>query len=214
MTATRSLAVLAFVVTLLLPGCAHEITGTAITAAGAGPDTTSGDSQCATVTAPLADIPPTNTGEPQLRIPVPTGWRRNTTLDNEVIRYAILAPHLTADAFTPSAIVTLESVPSAADPNLLFDENRKNLANLAGAEDLTTTTNSTCGLPSETTDYTAPELGPAPVRTAVMHAVVAGTDDATYLTTLTIQTADASDPDYVREAGEIVDGFQMLAPAS
>lgn len=44
---------------LLLTGCARDITGIAVTVADPGPVSPSGgDGHCATVTAPLADLPP------------------------------------------------------------------------------------------------------------------------------------------------------------
>ena len=81
-----------------------------------------------------------------------------------------------------------------------------------GAFDLTTEINTTCGLPSETTDYIAPPMGPAPQRPIIMHAVAAASGGATYLATLTIQTAEGDNPTYQRDSRQIIDGFQMLLP--
>ncbi|MGD9618860.1 MAG: LpqN/LpqT family lipoprotein [Mycolicibacterium sp.] len=195
---------------LLLTGCSRDVTGTAVSA-GQGPGTP-GEGQCATVDAPLADIPSVRNNEPRLRIPVPSGWKRNTLMDSPIIRYAIIAEDLTTGGFTPNAVVTLESVPGARDADEVFDENRSNLVAMMGAFDLSTETNTTCGLPSETTDYTAPPMGPAPRRPIIMHAVVSDAGGTTYLATLTIQTADGSNPTYQRDARQIVEGFQMLPP--
>ena len=57
------------------------------------------DGQCAVVTSPLADIPPVDRGEPRLRIPVPSGWKRNNMMDSRIIRYAIVAHDLTTGGF-------------------------------------------------------------------------------------------------------------------
>ncbi len=209
----RSLLAVTAAIALLLTGCSREVTGTAVTAVGAVPDVpSSGDGQCATVTAPLEDIPSKDDGEPRMRIPVPPGWERNDMMDSKVIRYAIVAQDLATEGFAPNAVVTLESVPGTEAADEVFKQNRDNLVTMLGAFDLTTESNSTCGLPSETTRYTAPAMGPAPERPIIMHAVVATTDDATYLATITIQTADGNDPTYERDAAMIVDGFQMLAP--
>lgn len=211
---TRKPFLVILAVTLLLTGCSRDIPGTAVTAAGPGPGSASGgDGQCATVTAPLADIPALGTGEPQLRIPVPSGWQRNSLMDSRIIRFAIVAQGLAADGFAPNAVVTLESVPGSQDAEDVFEQNRTNLVEMMGAFDLTTESNSTCGYPSETTDYTAPAMGPAPERPIVMHAVVAETGRTTYLATLTIQAADGENPTYQRDAREIVEGFQMLPPS-
>lgn len=197
----------------LLAGCSRDVTGTAVTAAGAGsPTPSSGDGQCTTVTAPLEDIPAVDDGEPALRIPIPAGWERNATMDSQIIRYAIVAQGLAADGFAPNAVVTLESVRGSQDADIVFDQNRANLQSGIGATDLETVSNTTCGLPSETTDYLAPPMGPAPARPIIMHAVVATTEQATYLATLTIQTTDPDNPAYTSDAEQIVDGFQMLVP--
>lgn len=131
-------------------------------------------------------------------------------MDSRIIRYAIVAPDMTADGFAPNAVVTLESVRGHQDAEDVFEENRSNLIKMMGASDLSTEANMTCGLPSETTYYTAPPMGPAPERPIIMHAVVLDTGRTTYLATVTIQTADDENPTYQRDAQEIIDGFQML----
>jgi len=212
MIVRSTLAVIA-ATTLLLTGCSRDVTGTAVTGLGSGSASPSGgDGQCTTVTAPLADIPSASKSEPGLRIPVPPGWKRNTRMNNQLLRYAIVAQGLAADGFSPNAVVTLESVRGTRDVNDLFENNRSNLVKLMGAFDLTTENNTTCGLPSETTNYTAPPMGPAPERPIIMHAVAAATGGATYLATLTIQTAEGDNPTYQRDARQIIDGFQMLLP--
>ena len=46
-----------------------------------------------------------------MRIPLPQGWERTAKMDNESIRFAIRNPGLTADGFTPNAVVTLQKLP-------------------------------------------------------------------------------------------------------
>jgi len=191
---------------LLLTGCSHEVAGTAMTASGAAPEaSSSGAGQCATVTSPLADIPPVDDVEPRLRIPVPSGWTRNNMMDSRIIRYAIVAQDLASGGFAAMALAW----PVMVLPTW-FAWNRG--WGLYAAADLSTEGNSTCGFPSETTDYIAPAMGAAPKRPVTMHAVVAISEGVTYLSTLTIQTADGENPTYLRDAKEIVDGFQMLLP--
>jgi Probable lipoprotein LpqN len=201
---------------LTLTGCSQNITGTAVTAAGSAPEAASGgdESQCTTVDAPLADIPTEDDREPLLRIPMPAGWERNTMMDSQVIRYALVAMNLMADGFATNAVVTLESAPGSQTPDDVFDQNRGNLETMMGAYDLEVEANTTCGLPSETTHYMAPPMGPAPERPIVMHAVVARSAGTTYLATLTIQTTEPDDPTYLSDSQEIIDGFQMLPPSS
>lgn len=206
----------AAIAAMALAGCSQTITGTAVTAASSAPVATSGgdESQCTTVDAPLADIPGEVDREPQLRIPIPAGWERNTMMDSQVIRYALVAMDLMADGFATNAVVTLESARGNQTPDDVFDQNRGNLETMMGAYDLQVEANSTCGFPSETTHYMAPPMGPAPERPIVMHAVVARSAGTTYLATLTIQTTEPDNPTYLRDSQEIIDGFQMLLPSS
>lgn len=198
---------------LLLTGCSREVTGTAVTAAGSAPGSPAGgEGQCAAVTAPLTDIPAKNSREPHLRIPMPPGWERNTVMDNQVIRFAMVAQGLVANQFAPNAVVTLESVRGTQDPDVVFAQNRRNLTAMMGAFDLRTESNTTCGFPSETTTYTAPPMGPAPQRPVIMHAVVAQSGASTYLATLTVQTTEPQNPTYVHDSKEIVDSFQIQLP--
>lgn len=202
---------------LLLTGCSQNITGTAVTAvAGAGDISAAGgdEAQCTTVDAPLDDIPSEDDSEPLLRIPVPDGWERNSMMDSEIIRYTIVSTDLISNDFAPNAVVTLESVRGIEAPEDVFKENRANLENGLGAFDLKPVSNTTCGLPSETTHYVAPPMGPAPERPIIMHAVVAEDRGSTFLATLTIQTTNPTDPRYVADSQEIIDGFQMLVPGS
>lgn len=210
-TTFRALAALACAATLLVTGCAREITGTPVLAAGQTPGSPS-DVDCATVDAQLADIPAVSPREPLLRIPIPSGWKRNSMMDSQVIRYAIVAEALIANGFAPNAVVTLERARGVADAGEVFEQNRANLVRMMNATDLQTEDNTTCGFPSETTTYTAPPMGPAPRRPIIMHAVVAQQGNATYLATVTIQTSDGANPTYQRDAAEIVDGFQLLLP--
>ncbi|KWX57896.1 LpqN/LpqT family lipoprotein [Mycobacterium sp. NAZ190054] len=202
---------------LTLTGCAQTVTGTAVTAVGDAPQVSASDGDeglCTTVDAPLEDIPSADDREPRLRIPVPDGWERNAMMDSQIIRYTIVSADLVADRFATNAVVTLESARGDQTPEEVFDQNRGNLETMMGAFDLETQTNTTCGLPSETTHYMAPPLGPAPERPIIMHAVVAEVGRTTYLATVTIQTTDPVNPKYVKDSQEIVDGFQMLLPSS
>lgn len=212
----KSWLALALTATLLSAGCSQQVTGTAVTGAGSAPQSASGGeaAECTGVDAPLEDIPGEDDREPQLRIPAPAGWERNTMMDSQIIRFAIVATDLVADEFATNAVVTLEAARGNQSPDDVFDQNRGNLETMMGAFDLEVESNTTCGLPSETTRYVAPPMGPAPERPIIMHAVVANNAGTTYLATLTIQTTDPDNPTYISDSQEIIDGFQMLLPSS
>ncbi|MFB1295970.1 LpqN/LpqT family lipoprotein [Mycobacterium sp. pW049] len=215
MTTWRTLFAITTATALLLTGCSQNVTGTAVTAAAGDSAADGGDeTQCVAVDAPLDDIPNEDEGEPLLRIPVPDGWERNSMMDSEIIRYTIVSTDLISNDFAPNAVVTLESVRGIEAPEDVFEQNRANLESGLGAFDLEPIANSTCGLPSETTYYVAPPMGPAPERPIIMHAVVAESGGSTYLATVTIQTTDPGDAKYVTDSQEIIDGFQMLVPGS
>ena len=188
---------------LLLSGCTRDISGTAAPA-------TTGAGACASVDAPLADIPTATAREPRLRIPVPSGWKRNSMMDNRIIRYAIVARDLRTRNFATNAVVTLESARGAREsPTEIFAQNRDNLVQIMGASDMSVEENTTCGFPSETTTYTAPAMGMTPQRPVIMHAVVVEAD-TTWLATVNIQTTEPDDPAFRSAARTIVDGFQLL----
>lgn len=215
MTTWRTLFAATAASGLLLTGCSQNVTGTAVTAAAGDSAADGGDeARCTAVDAPLDDIPSEGDSEPLLRIPIPDGWERNAMMDSEVIRYTIVSTDLISNDFAPNAVVTLESVRGSQAAEEVFEQNRANLETGLGAFDLDTVANTTCGLPSETTYYVAPPMGPAPERPIIMHAVVAEGGGSTYLATVTIQTTDPSDPRYVTDSQEIIDGFQMLLPGS
>ena len=196
-------------VALLSTGCAHDVTGSPVAADGQSA-TGVDENECTVVDAPLDAIPTRSATEPVLRIPVPDGWERNRMMDSPVIRYTIVSTDLVNDGFSTNAVVTLESMRGSQPPDEVFASNRDNLVSGLGAYGLEVENNSTCGLPSETTFYMAPAMGAAPERPVIMHAVVAETAGATYLATVTIQTTDAENPQFIEDSLEIVDGFQMV----
>ncbi|MGE2729374.1 LpqN/LpqT family lipoprotein [Mycolicibacterium vaccae] len=212
-TTFRALAAIACTATLLATGCAREITGSPVLAAGQTPGQRwLPDADCTTVEARLAEVPSLSPREPAVRIPIPAGWQRNSTMDSQVIRFALVAESLIANGFVPNAVVTLERARGVADPRDVFEESRANLIRMMNAADLRSENTTTCGFPAETTTFTAPPMGPVPRRSVIMHAVVAQRGNATYLVTLTIQTSNGADPTYQRDAEQIVDGFQVLLP--
>jgi hypothetical protein len=174
----------------------------------AGPDA----SACTPVDAPLTKIPAQNDEEPILKIPQPQGWERVTMMDSELIRFTMRNAGLATDSFAPTAVVTLESVAGQHDPQEVFDSQHAALESGAGATDINATSATLCDLPAETVTYTTPTIGPIPPHPAKVLCAVLQTDKRTFAATLTLQSADASNPDYQKEADMIFSGFQMLPP--
>ncbi|MFY9918810.1 MAG: LpqN/LpqT family lipoprotein, partial [Mycobacterium sp.] len=169
-------------------------------------------SDCTSVDAPMTSIPDHSDEEPVMKIPQPDGWERVTMMDSELIRFTMRNEGLARNGFAPTAVVTLESHPGLAEPREVFDAQQDALESGIGATDVQANATTLCELPAETIDYTTPQLGllpphPARVMTAVLH-----TENDTYAMTLTVQSADADDPTYQRDAEMILTGFQMLPP--
>ena len=95
-----------------------------------------------------------------------------------------------------------------------MEQGRPALVTMGGATGLKVKPATLCGQPAETVDYVGSAMGqraahPATVLTAVMQA--GGT---TYFVTVTIQTTDADNPTYRRDAETILTGFTFRAPAA
>jgi hypothetical protein len=183
----------------------------------AGPDrspvTASDASLCEQVDAPLTTIPAVNAGEPVLKIPQPPGWERSTMMDSELIRFAMLNDSLATETFAPNVVVTLESAPGIEEPDVVFDSQRQALEAAFGATGLRVIERTLCGLPAETVHYQTPVLGNVPPHPAIAVLGVLHTDDMTYAVSVTVQTTDADNPVYKRDADLILNGFQLLPPA-
>lgn len=201
----------------MLPSVAMAALLTA-TAVGCSGDKPSAD-RCQSVAAALADVPTRTDQEPKMRIPVPQGWERTTKMDSENIRFALRNEGLSADGFTPNAVVTLQRVSSdLGKPEQLLDAQNEQLAKKLKATDMTSVPADVCGAPALSSTYTAPEvkLGPKapaiPPRKATSLGVVYKSGDVAYVATLTVQTVKPDNQTYVKDSETILNGFQLLPP--
>jgi hypothetical protein len=204
-------ATVAAVALLSVPGCSKVVTGTAARDPHAPPRN---PNDCEQVSVPLTPIDPHAAGEPQLKIPQPPGWERASMLDSEVIRFTMRNKNLVANDFMPTAVVTLESVPSAdADNTTIFDQERAALVDRLGATGLHISATTRCGDEAQLVDYDAPSMGPVPPR-KIKTLMVAHTFGAsTFVATVTVQSTDPDNAVYARDTGDVLTGFQMLPPA-
>ena len=170
--------------------------------------------ECTPVSAPLTPIDASTPGEPQLLIPQPPGWEPNTSLNNQIIRYALANTALTAASFTPNAVVTLEHVPGTdITPQQVLEQQRTALESQAGATDLEVETTSTCGSAAEIVSYTLPAQGAVAAHPAKVLLIAAPYAGDTWSATVTVQAINADDPTYQQDASTILTGFQMKPPA-
>jgi hypothetical protein len=169
-------------------------------------------SDCTSVDAPMTAIPDHSDEEPVMKIPQPDGWERVTMMDSELIRFTMRNERLARNGFAPTAVVTLESHPGIAEPREVFDAQHDALESGIGATGVHATQTMLCELPAETIDYITPQLGVLPPHPAKVVTAVLNTENDTYAMTLTVQSADADDPTYQRDAETILTGFQLLPP--
>ena len=193
-------------------------TALAVTVAGCSGNKPSAD-KCQSVAAPLTDIPTRTDQEPKLRIPMPPGWERTTKMDSEQIRFSIRNPGLSADGFTPNAVVTLQKVAGdLGKPDQILQAQQDQLTKKLNLTDVTTTSMTVCGAPGLSSTYNTPELKLAPQipaippRKATSLGMVYRAGDTNYVVTVTVQTIKPDNPTYVKDSQEIVKGFQLLPP--
>jgi len=197
---------------------AVPVTAVALTVSGCSGTKPSAD-KCDSVSAPMTDIPTRTDQEPKLRIPVPEGWERSTKMDSESIRFSIRAQGLTADGFTPNAVVTMQKVAGdIGKPMQILQAQQDQLTKKLNLKDVSTTETKVCGAPALSSSYKTPELklGPnmpsLPERSATSLSAVYRSSDANYVATLTVQTIKPDDAAYTKDSQMIVKGFQLLPP--
>ena len=201
---------------LLLPSCTRVIDDARGVAAAPGQVFGSSASvdACTPVDAELVDVPPVRNSagtDPVLRIPQPAGWKRITALDSDMIRFVMRNDSLAADGLAPTAVVTLESHRGRISPEKFFAEQRRQVSQL-GVTGLSLTDTTLCGLPAVRGHYMSPLMGTTGPRRADLLSAVMFTKGRTYGVAVTVQSADEDDPEFQRQSGEILDGFQMLPP--
>jgi Probable lipoprotein LpqN len=172
--------------------------------------TAAADHHCTQVSAPMTKLDMVGAGDPALSIPQPEGWERNTKLDSEIIRFVMVNKSLTTDNFAANAVLTFESVNSTKEsPKQILDAQQANLKNQLKATDVSATDGTQCGFPATTITYTAPAMGAIPTRKAKVLGVVIESHDRTYLTTLTIGSADDKNPTFAKDSETILKGFSI-----
>lgn len=175
---------------------------------------------CTHVDAPMLDIP-TSGAEPQMRIPEPPGWARSTELADlgEGVRFALASTDLgTSEPPQNVAAVIVEPVPDT-DAQAIFDEFQAGFVDILAEEglptDLTTTTGTLCGLPSATLTHAGADMslgataGAVSANPATTLLVVAESGGDNYLVAV-VQTNEADNPKYQRDAETILTGFEVL----
>lgn len=205
---------LAIAAVLLTVSCTRHVEGTVVVADTGGAAAAVADAeQCTSVDVGLTTIPAQRDGEPVLRIPVPDDWERSQLMDSDLIRFVIGNPRLVADDFVPNVVVTLERVTGVDGAELAFQQQQQGLQEMLGATEVRVSEHTQCGLPAQTVDYLAPQMGNVGPHPASVLMVVLETNSVMYLVGVTAQTFDPDNPTYRRDVDTVLSGFQVLPPA-
>lgn len=189
---------------LVLAGCTDdENTG----ASSANGDAPAAATQCAPADGELVDAG-AQPGEPTLQVPLPDGWERNTQMDSEMIRLALINPGLARDDFAPNLVVTAE--PSPAEVDVALDNQLSGIRSMTEQPDLTGAPGEICGHPSLTVHYVLPGLGTIPERPATVQIIVVPHGSQTLIYTMTAQTTAPADPAFERDVAAMLAGVQIL----
>ncbi|ULN54781.1 LpqN/LpqT family lipoprotein [Mycolicibacillus parakoreensis] len=165
--------------------------------------------RCANSDVPLHELEPHSPAEPRLALPQPPGWTFTTRLNSEVIRGSLINTALRANGFAPNAVVTLENLTgTAANPEQALALERDGIVDSIGPV-ATETPGTLCGYPALTVTY---RMQGRPV-TAV---AVAGADahQRIWAATVSMQTTEPDNPDYVAAKTAILDGFRFTLAAT
>lgn len=211
--ATTVLVATAILLSVLVSSCTRVIDDARVVAAADMGKAAADGSECTSVEASLTAIPDRGDEEPVMKIPQPQGWERSTVMDSELIRFAMANRSLAKDNFASNAVVTLEGAAGIEDPAVVFESQRTGLEVGFGATGLRVTQHTLCGLPAETVNYQTPVIGNVAPHPAVAVIAVLQTDDMTFAASVTVQSTDADNPTYQRDAEMIATGFQMLPPS-
>lgn len=207
---TRRVLVPVLAAVVLLSGCSSIIEGTPVAATAGGATQVTGG-ECESLPGRMTQIDAHSPGEPTLILPQPDGWERTTGMDSELIRFVMVNRGLANNGYAPTAVLTLESGPSSDSPDAILDQQAVTLESQLGATDVAGVPGVHCGFPAQTIGFRAPSLGGIPPRYAKVLCVVVEGGPRTYLTTLTVQTAEPDNPTYIHDLDTILRGFQVVA---
>jgi hypothetical protein len=210
MTITRARTMVATAVllsTVLAVGCTRDVAGLATRQ----PRVTGTTSACNFVSAPMMPVPSRADDEPQILVPVPSGWEREPQHEKETIRFA-MQRRSAPPGRVAVASVKFRTVPGHLDPATEFQNLRLRAEKHSGTTDLTVTDGKVCGFPAQTFRYTLAATDELPTRTETLLLVVFPTTGKTHEVNVTLTTNDAESHDYQRAADTILSGFQVLAP--
>jgi hypothetical protein len=159
----------------------------------------------------MTPVPSRADDEPQLLVPVPAGWERESEHESERDRFAMAHGSARAGRVAVASVM-LRTLPGHHDPATEFQNVRLKAEKDAGNKDLTATDADVCGFPAQTFRYTRIATAELPTRVETLLMVVVPTTGKTREVALTVSTKDTDSPDYQGDFDTILSGFQVLAP--
>ncbi|TDZ77348.1 hypothetical protein DE4585_04740 [Mycobacteroides salmoniphilum] len=154
----------------------------------------------------MVNLEPKAAGEPLLAVPQPEGWGHTSEMNTAAIRGLIFNKSLTANQFTPTAVITVADVTDGTSSleQALVTEVGGIQQNGVSIESETSGT--ICGYPTKTVTY------PIEGRPGSTLIVAAEHDRRIWTATVTIQTTAADNPTYIADKETIFNGFQVTFP--
>ena len=134
--------------------------------------------------------------------------------ESPIVRFFMGNKSLTANNFTPDAVVTMGTVQGGGKVNDAFEQGRSGLTS-AGFTNLSVTDGTVCGLPAQTVTSTLPAMpGMAPERPGKALIVADQAGDKMYIVAVQVQTTDPANPTYQHDSNTILTGLQVLPPGA
>lgn len=163
-------------------------------------------SRCVKNMVPVVNLEPKSAAEPHLEIPQPSGWEHSAAMNSDAIRGVIYNKSLTANEFTPTAVVAVADVTEGTSGLEQALEIERGGIVQNGVNIESETSGTICGYPAKTINY------PIEGRPGSTLIVAAEHDRRIWTATVTIQTTDAGNPIYVTDKQTIFNGFQVTFP--
>jgi hypothetical protein len=163
-------------------------------------------SRCIKSNVPIVNLEPKSAAEPHLAIPQPSGWNHSSAMNSDAIRGLIFNKSLTANQFTPTAVVTVADVTEGTSSLEQALETERGGIMQNGVTIESETSGTICGYPTKTVSY------PIEGRPGSTLIVAAEHDRHIWTATVTIQTSAADNPTYIADKETIFNGFQITFP--
>ena len=187
----------------LLAGCSADSDSNS---SSADTTTTASSGSCAAVTDPLV----TASGEPEIALPQPSNWERNTSQDSELVRLVLVNTSLTKAGFTPNIVVTV--TPSTGAFDEIVDKELATTRQGMGVDVPAGETSTICGFEAYTFTYEASTVKDQPAHPVTSRIIVVpAVNGGSYTVMLTVQSTDPTNPTYIADSKAMLDGVQITA---